>query len=93
MEYLFDSDKPHFATWLWIYDDMSTMRPEKPGAVPLYYAAKLGFRDLAEHLIAKHPDHVNARGGYEMTPMHAAAVAGCANILSLLTEHGGDVNG
>jgi Ankyrin repeats (3 copies) len=105
MECLFDVEKRHFSTWLWIYDDdtnylpksMFTVRPEKrpekPEAVPLYYAAKLGFRDLAEHLIAKHPEDVNARGGYEVTPMHAAASAVHANILSLLTEHGADVNG
>ena len=40
MECLFDADKPHFATWLWIYNEdkyglsMRTMCPEKPGAVP-----------------------------------------------------------
>jgi hypothetical protein len=34
--------------------------PEKPEAVPLYHAARLGFRDLAAHLIAEHPEHVNA---------------------------------
>src|ERR1700733_9215071 len=72
MECLFDADKPHFATWLWIYNEdlrgrsMSTMRPEKPEAVPLYYAARLGFRDLAERLIAELPEHVNAKGGDEM---------------------------
>jgi hypothetical protein len=99
MKCLFDADKSHFATWLWIYNEdgggrsMATARPEKPEAVPLYYAARLGFRDLAEHLIAKHPEHVNASGGIEVTPMHAAASAGHANILSLLTEHGADVNG
>ena len=99
MECLFDADKPHFATWLWIYNEdqggrsMSTMCPEKPEAVPLYYAARLGFRDLAEHLIAKHPEHVNARGGSEVTPMHVAASAGHADILSLLLEHGADVDG
>src|SRR5882757_2291960 len=37
MECLFDEDKPHFAAWLWVYDEknvrrMSTMRPETPGA-------------------------------------------------------------
>jgi hypothetical protein len=60
VECLFDADKPPLATWVWIYDEdpwctsMQTMRPEKPKAlaVPLYYAARLGFRDLAEHLIA-----------------------------------------
>jgi ankyrin repeat protein len=98
MECLFDAEKPHFATWLWVYNEdsdrsMSTMCPEKPGAVPLYYAAGLGFRDLVEHLITKHPEHVNARGGNEVTPMHIAAFAGHADILSLLLEHGADLEG
>jgi hypothetical protein len=101
MECLFDADKPHFATWLWIYNEdkdqrdrsMSTMRPEKPEAVPLYYAAMFGFRDLAEHLIAEHPQHVTVRGGEEVTPLHVAASAGHPDILSLLIEHGADMNG
>ena len=99
MECLFDADKPHFATWLWIYNEdryghsMSTTRPEKPEAVPLYYAARLGFRDLAEHLITEHPEHLNAKGRDEETPMHVAAYAGHADILSLLLDHGADVDG
>ena len=99
MECLFDADKPCFATWLWVYNGdgwirtLFTERPEKPTAVPLYYATRLGFQELAEHLIAEHPEHVNAEGGEEVTPMHAAAAAGHANILSLLIEHGGDLNG
>ena len=99
MECLFDADKPHFTTWLWIYNDdggwarsMSTAFPEKPEAVPLYYAARLGICDLAEYLIAEHPEHVNARGGIHKTPMHAAALRGHANILSLLIDHGADVD-
>jgi hypothetical protein len=99
MECLFDADKPHFATWLWIYNEdrsydraMSTPSPEKPEAVPLYYAAMLGFRELAEHLIAEHPEHLNAKGGTEGIPMHVAARHGHANILSLLLEHGVDVD-
>ena len=98
MECLFDSAKPHFATWLWVYNEewdnsMSTVCPEKPEAVPLYYAAMLGLRDLAEHLIAEHPEQVNAMGGREATPMHVAASAGHFNILSLLFEHGADLEG
>jgi hypothetical protein len=99
MDRLFDADKPQFATWLWVYNaewggcSMSTMRPEEPEAVPLYHAARLGFRDLAERLIVEHPEHVNARGGYYETPMHAAVEAGHANIFSLLIEHGADIEG
>jgi hypothetical protein len=96
VECLFDADKPYFSTWLWIYNEdrghsMSTMGPTKPEAVPLYYAARLGFQDLAEHLIAEYPEHVNARGGKEMTPMHVAASRGHVNILRLLQWHGADV--
>ena len=101
MECLFDADKRHFATWLWIYNEdrpewilplfMLTMRPEKPKTVPLYHAALFGLRDLAEHLITEHPEHVNARGGAQETPIHAAAYAGHANIISLLIEHGADM--
>jgi ankyrin repeat protein len=99
MERIFDADKPHFATWLWIYNEyqwghsMSTMRPEKPGAVPLYHAARLEFRDLAERLIVEHPEHVNAKGGIHETPMHAAVDAEHVNILSLLIKHDADMEG
>jgi ankyrin repeat protein len=99
MECLFDADKPHFATWLWIHNEdwggrpMSTMCPKKPDAVPLYFAARLGFRDLAERLIAEHPEHVNAKCGSEGTPMNIAARAGHIDILSLLLERGADVSG
>jgi ankyrin repeat protein len=98
LECLFDAGTPHFAAWLWIHNEdrkglsMRGIRPEEPEAVPLYHAAMLGFRDLAVHLIAAHPGHVNARGGSEVTAMHVAAREGHADILSLLLEHGGDVD-
>ena len=98
IECLFDADKHHFATWLWIYDEdrhghpMFTESPEKPKTAPLFYAAMFGFRDLAEHLIAKHPEHINTIGQENMTSMHVAARAGHADVLSLLLEHGADVD-
>ena len=98
MECLFDVDKPHVATWLWLYHEdswgsssMTTMRPMKPRAVPLYYAARLGFRGLVEHLIAEHPEHVNSKGKAKVTPIHAAAEEGHTDILSLLIDHGADL--
>ena len=98
MEHLFDAKKPHFATWLWIYDEdhygrSMSMCPETPRAVPLYYAARLGFHDLVKALIAEHSEHVNARGGLELTPMHIAAIQGHTDIVSLLLEHGADLEG
>ena len=94
---LFDVDKPHFATWLWIYDkdsgrSMSSMCPEKPSAVPLYYAALLGFRDLADHLLDKHPEHVYTKGGRHRTPLHASVSVGHPGVFSLLIEHFPDVD-
>ncbi|KAN0118793.1 Ankyrin repeat-containing domain protein [Russula decolorans] len=97
MKRLFDADQPHFAIWLWLYNEETVVQsmhmvcPQKPNAVPLYYAAKFGFRDLAEDLIAEHPDQINAWGGFHRSPMHAAAREGHINILSLLLDHGVDV--
>ena len=99
MERLFDVTKSHFATWLWIFDEdrggrsMSSWCPERPGASPLYYAAMLGFYGLADYLISKHPEDVNAWGGRELIPMRIAAFEGHADILSLLLEHGADTDG
>ena len=97
MKCLFDADKPHFATWLWIYNgesggSTSTTRPEKPAAVPLYHAARLGFGSLVEHLIAKHPEYLNAKGGLFMTPLHASASGGHTAVFLLLIEHFPDVD-
>ena len=93
MECLFDADRPHFAAWLWIYNDdrygnsMLTMSPEKPETAPLYYAARFGFRDLTAHLLAEHPGDVRVEGGYDMTPLHASAAHGHVDTFSLLIDH------
>ena len=92
MECLFDPDKPHFVAWLWIYNrdrdgrSMSTISPEKPDAVPLYYAALFGFRDLTAHLLAEHPEDVRAEGGENVTPLHTSARHGHFDVFSLLID-------
>ena len=86
VESLFDLDKPYFAAWLELYD-IDTRSPEsssfyvfapsscdKRGS-PLYYAALCGFQGLVEYLIVKCPQHVNASGGWYVTPL-VAALAG-----------------
>jgi len=94
MKCLFDADKPHFAAWLWVYNEdleydssMRTTFPEKPDAVPLYYAALFGLRDLAAHLLAENPEDVNAEGGLEVTPLHASVTTGHFDVSSLLLDH------
>jgi ankyrin repeat protein len=87
-ENLFDLDKPYFAAWRRLHDiDTEPSHPSvffqftftrsfKPGAsTPLYYAALCGFAKLVEQLIVKYPQHLNAIGGFYMTPA-VAALAG-----------------
>ena len=90
MGYLFDTDKPHLATWLWIYNEESyqtTTRPEKPNAIPLYYASRLGLESLVEHFIAKNPEDVNVVGGLYRTPLHVAAAKGRVKVALSLLKH------
>jgi hypothetical protein len=74
MNDLFDSSKPYFAAWLQVHDIDEDWESFSPGSrhgvgSPLYYAAFCGFYDLAERLIMKHPEQVNARGGRILFPL------------------------
>ena len=53
----------------WLYFDPGD---DADNAFPLYYASLGGFYDVAEHLVARHPEHVDARGGLMVTPLVAA---------------------
>ena len=101
MEYLFDLDKPYFAAWLELNDiDIAPGNrssslsffgaPSTSNGTPLYYASLCGLQDLVEHLVVKHPGHVNTAGGFYVTPL-VAALAGrhfqTANFLYLNGAH------
>jgi Ankyrin repeats (3 copies)/Ankyrin repeats (many copies) len=98
MEYLFDPDKPHFAAWLQIYDmdvdpDAESTLFEftpilKSASTPLYFAALCGFQHPVEQLIVKYPQHINAIGGYYMTPA-VAALAGRHFLLAQILHRSG----
>ena len=102
MECLFDPDQPHFAVWVELYDiDTYPLRRstfymfapfEKSGATPLYYAALCGFHDLAEHLIVKKMQDVNAEGGYYLRPLVAALAGRHFRTAELLRRNGADPN-
>jgi ankyrin repeat protein len=99
MDNLFDSSKPHFSAWIQMHDvDKSWhlfLEPQEridvPGS-PLYYASFCGFYDLAERLITKHPEQVNARGGLVLAPLPAALSKRHFRVANLLCEHGADVD-
>jgi ankyrin repeat protein len=94
---LFDSSVPHFAAWVQVHDIDKYWYPFSPRlrdsiGSPLYYAASCGFYDLAEHLIMKHPDQVNARGGHNLFPLPTALHKRHFHVASLLYQHGAVVD-
>jgi hypothetical protein len=107
MESLFDLDKPHFAAWVKLYDiddieippDSTTFyrfatygKPAGGATSPLYYAALCGFQDLVENLVSKYPQHVNASGGYYLTPLVAALAGKHFQTAKILRHSGADPN-
>ena len=102
MKYLFDKDKPHFRSWLRLYDidtrpEASSIFPmfisfDEPEAAPLYYAGLCGFYDVAKQIIDKYPQDVDARGGYYVTPLVAALAGRHFETAQLLRNHGADPN-
>ena len=93
MDDLFDTSKPHFSAWLRAHDldeDWVYFSPRKRhhDSSPLYYAAFCGLYDLAERLIAKHPEQVNAVGGRIVAPLPAALYKRHFRVADLLYKHG-----
>ena len=96
MHNLFDNSKPHFAAWLQVHDmdegwAFSNGRRDTVPS-PLCYAAMCGFHDVAERLIMKHPEQVNARGGRSLAPLPAALSRGHFRVANLLYKHGAIVD-
>ena len=102
MEYLFDPDRPHFTAWLQLHDVDIDPNAEstlfeftpilKSASTPLYYAALCGFQHPVEQLIVKYPQHVDAIGGYYMTPAVAALAGRSFRLAQLLHRSGSSVD-
>ena len=102
VESLFDVDKPSFAAWCKLHDidrnsphsvfDAFTFISRKSAGTPLYYAALCGFRNIVEQLIVKHPQHVNAAGGWCMTPAVAALAGRHFELAQLLCRNGSSID-
>ena len=95
MEYFFDADKSHWGAWckVQMIDESwpSFFTTTSQGGFPLYYASLGGFYDLAEHLVGKHPEHINARGGQMETPLVAALHGKHFEVAEILHQNGADV--
>ena len=99
MDDLFEGSKPHFAAWVQVHDiderwlsSCFSSDPRHSVGSPLYYAAFCGLYDVVEHLIMKHPEQVNARGGYNLFPLPAALYKGHFRIANLLHANGAVVD-
>jgi ankyrin repeat protein len=93
METLFDSDKPHFAAWVRIYDvDHGYGRSSQEIPNPLYYSVCCGFYDLVKHLAVKCPAQVNAICGLHMFLLFAAIENGRVDVVEFLLEHGANID-
>jgi ankyrin repeat protein len=96
MEYFFDADKPHWAAWCrvqMIDEEWLGFGPDSPRyAFLLYYASLGGFYDVAEHLVGKHPEQINAMGGLMGTPLVAALGKKHFEVAELLYQNGADID-
>ena len=102
MEDLFDPGNLYFAAWLRVCDIdadpsssplyMFSVIPRERLGDPLYYAALCGFHGLAEHLIIKRRQEVNANGGYYVSPLGAALAREHLDVAQLLYQHSADVD-
>ena len=93
---LFDPTKPHFSTWLRLYNIDDQWNQSGNAWVargsPLYYASLCGFCNLTEHIIKDHPDQVNVTGGRRHSPLAAALCKGHFHVAELLLQHGASVD-
>ena len=93
IETLFDINKPYFLAWIRKHD-IDRQFPWPPSRVlnPLYCAALCGFRDLVQHLVVKHPEHLNQWDGIVGYPLVAALSRKHFRVAELLVEKGAYIN-
>ena len=94
IDLLFDKEKPHFATWVGVYNIDKYMylprgdTPEECRPFPLYYAALCGIGGLLERLFTAHPQDPDAAYGFYGAPLNAALLNGYLDIVQILLDHG-----
>ena len=103
MEEFFNPTKPHVAAWVLIHDVAQALSMGyyfgnlkqsqcPPSTAALFYAALCGFSEVANYLITTHTGDVNASYRQWGSPLHVASGFGHAGVVSLLLQHGAEVN-
>jgi hypothetical protein len=97
LQRLFDASEPFFEAWRYLHDPDGQWYTfagygAKTRGSPLYYASLYGLRNLAAHLVAKNPTHVNARLGGCLSPLVAALYYRHFDIAELLYQRSADVD-
>ena len=58
----------------------------------MYFAVSCGLCGVAKYLISTYGEDINAKCGTYGSPLHAASSKGHIDAVSLLLNHGADVN-
>jgi len=102
LAYLFDPKMPYFKPRILLQcvRDMYDVFPIQPSffsrepdkVTPLFLAAFCGFNGLAKHLITTHAQDVNAKCGFDSSPLHGASINGQVDSARILLNNGAHVN-
>jgi len=92
LDFLLDTEKPHFAAWCWLASRTGRRHPEKPTGNPLHYMSDLGSPGLARYLISKQPQYLHAAVDQLGTPLHQAAAHPNAEVFLILLGQCVDVD-
>jgi ankyrin repeat protein len=90
METLFDPNKPYFGAWMRSHNAQNYSIYNQS---QLYFAAFLGFDDLVQHIIDRHPEQVNDHNFTYFSPLVGALVSRKhSRVAELLVTHGAQVH-
>jgi ankyrin repeat protein len=92
LDFLLDTEKPHFAAWLWVAYHSRSRHPEKPAGTPLHYMSDFGSPGLARYLVSKQPQYLLDIDENLGAPLHEAAAHANMEVFQILLEQCVDID-